>query len=136
MDYQFFLQKAFRSVVKDILNTVANEGIELGYAYYLTFETDRNDVQLPDFVKAKYPKEITLVLENQFENLSVDDKSITVDLSFGGVFATVVIPFTALKRFADPNHQFVLTFLPERPQSNASQSMPQIICLDDLRKQS
>lgn len=133
MNYQVYLQKALLTAVQDILNDVATKGIEANCAYYITFETNRDDVGLPDFVRQKYPTEITLVLENQFENLCVDSEKITVDLSFGGVSSTVCIPFRAIKQFADPNHNFVLTFQPQ-PPTEQKKGTPKIIHLDDLRK--
>ncbi len=135
MDYNHYIQKAFRQTVHDILADVAQNGIETGCAYYLSFETNREDVVLPDFVKAKYPTEITLVLENQFENLSVNDSKIEVDLAFGGVYTTVQIPFIALKQFADPNHQFGLTLKPEKAKKEVQNSACKIYSLDELRNQ-
>ena len=133
MDYRSYLQKALLTAVHDILETVAQEGIEPDCAYYLTLETNREDVALPDFVRQKYPTEITLVLENQFENLCVDSEKITVDLAFGGVSSTVCIPFRAIKQFADPHHNFVLAFQPQ-PPAEPQKTTPKIIRLDDLRK--
>lgn len=133
MNYQNYLQKALRLAVYDILSTVAKKGIEPGCAYYLTFETNRNDVRLPAFIRARYPSEITLVLENQFKNLSVSKSKITVDLSFGGVFSTVYIPLRALKQFSDPYHEFVLTLIPQ-PVQKYNRTASKIIRLDDLRK--
>lgn len=133
MDYNYYLQKAFRQTVHDILADVEKNGIETGCAYYLTFETNRNDVVLPDFVRAKYPTEITLVLENQFENLSVTDSKIEVDLAFGGVYTTIQIPFIALKQFADPNHQFGLQLKPEQAKIKTQNSNCKIYSLDELR---
>lgn len=135
MDYNHYIQKAFRQTVHDILADVAQNGIEAGCAYYLTFETNRDDVVLPDFVKAKYPTEITLVLENQFENLTVNDFKIEVDLAFGGVYTTVQIPFIALKQFTDPNHQFGLLLKPEKAKEEVQNSACKIYSLDELRNQ-
>lgn len=131
MDYQFYLQKAFRTVVHDVLKEVQEKGIEQACAYYLTFETNRSDVVLPDFVKAKYPKTITLVLENQFENLEVFADYLTVDLSFGGIYSTVTIPYRALLQFADPNHNFALTLNPTPP--DVPNEPAKIIDLESLR---
>ena len=135
MDYNYYLQKAFRKTVHDILTDVAQNGIETGCAYYLTFETNRSDVILPDFVREKYPTEITIVLENQFENLVVTNTKIEVDLAFGGVYSTLQIPFIALKQFADPNHQFGLTLIPENAKEEPKKFTCKIINLDEVRKQ-
>ena len=116
-NYKPYLEKAFRQVVKDILSEVAKNGLTDESHYFITFQTNRDDVIIPDFVRAKYPEEISIILQNQFSNLIVRDTSFSVDLSFGGVSSTLTIPFIAIKVFADPSVQFMLTFEPEAPVS-------------------
>ena len=70
-DYKPFLQKAFRSIVREILSDVAKNGLEGESHYFMTFQTDRDDVVIPDFVRTKYPQEISIILQNQFSNLIV-----------------------------------------------------------------
>lgn len=138
MDYTPYLQKAFRTAVHDILADVAQNGLQSNCAYYLTFETNRPDVVIPEFVRAKYPEEITLVFENQFENLTVTDADIKADVSFGGVLSTVCVPFISLKAFADPNHQFGLALIPEKATEKRVDSSAvhcaKIISIDEVRK--
>ena len=112
-EYKPFLQKAFRGVVRDILADVARNGLSGESHYFITFQTNREDVVIPDFVRAKYPEEISIILQNQFSNLTVGPDSFSVDLAFGGVMSTLVVPYTALKVFADPAAQFMLSFEPE-----------------------
>lgn len=112
-EYKPFLQKAFRGVVRDILADVARNGLSGESHYFITFQTNREDVVIPDFVRAKYPEEISIILQNQFSNLTVRPDSFSVDLAFGGVMSTLVVPYTALKVFADPAAQFMLSFEPE-----------------------
>lgn len=113
-DYKPFLQKAFRGVVRDILQDVAKNGLSGDSHYFITFRTNRDDVIMPDFVRAKYPEEISIILQNQFSNLIVSSDSFSVDLAFGGVESTLVVPYTALTVFADPAAQFMLSFEPEQ----------------------
>lgn len=112
-EYKPFLQKAFRGVVRDILADVARNGLSGESHYFITFQTNREDVVIPDFVRAKYPEEISIILQNQFSNLTAGPDSFSVDLAFGGVMSTLVVPYTALKVFADPAAQFMLSFEPE-----------------------
>ena len=116
-DYKPYLQKAFRQVVHDILADVARNGLDGDSHYFITFQTNRMDVQMPDFVRAKYPEEISIILQNQFSNLVANKDSFSVDLSFGGVSSTLTIPYTALKVFADPSTQFALSFEPVLPDT-------------------
>ena len=133
-NYKPFLQKAMRMAARDILADVAKNGLEGDSHYFITFETNREDVKIPDFVRAKYPEEISIILQNQFSNLMVTDTFFSVDLAFGGVTSTIIVPWTALKVFADPAAQFVLSFEPERVQAQPlPQNEAEIIDLTSLR---
>lgn len=137
LDYKPYLQKAFRQVVHDILSDVAKNGLTDNSHYFITFQTNRDDVELPDFVRAKYPTEISIILQNQFSNLIVYDDCFMVDLAFGGVDSTLKIPFSALKVFADPSIQFMLSFEPESakiPEKKPNISDDDIIDLTALRQ--
>ena len=136
-NYTPYLQKAMRLAAHDILNDVAKDGLEGDSHYFITFETNREDVKIPDFVRAKYPQEISIILQNQFSNLEVSETSFSVDLAFGGVSSTVTVPWTALKVFADPSAQFVLSFEPDHPEKamdKSTQGTAEIIDLTSLRK--
>jgi len=133
-DYKPYLQKAMRLAAKDILADVAQNGLEGDSHYFITFQTNREDVKIPDFVRAKYPEEISIILQNQFSNLVVRDTSFSVDLAFGGVASTITVPWKALKVFADPAAQFVLSFEPEKAETKAPKaSDADIIDLTSLR---
>ena len=136
-DYKPYLQKAMRLAAHDILTDVAKSGLEGDSHYFITFQTNREDVKIPDFVRAKYPEEISIILQNQFSNLIVSDASFSVDLAFGGVSSTITVPWAALKVFADPSAQFVLPFEPEEPfhsEEKSTLKSAEIIDLTSLRK--
>jgi len=132
-DYTPFLQKAFRVATHDILMDVSKNGLVDGAYYMITFETPA--ATIPDFIRAKYPKEMTIILQNQFDNLVVDEDKFSVDLSFGGVSSTVVVPFHTLKAFVDPDAQFGFNFVPAHtaPQQDKSKSA-EVIDLASRRK--
>ncbi len=134
-DYKPYLQKAMRIAAHDILQDVARNGLEGESHYFITFKTNRKDVQIPDFVRAKYPEEISIILQNQFSNLTVSDTLFSVDLAFGGVNSTIIVPWTALKVFADPSAQFMLSFEPEEEKVSAPapSESAEIIDLTSLR---
>ena len=133
-DYKPFLQKAFRTAVRDILSEVALHGLQGDSHYFITFQTNRSDVQIPDFVRAKYPEEISIILQNQFSNLIVGMDSFSVDLAFGGVSSTLTIPYTAIKVFADPAAQFMLSFepIPADTKGQATPDTPKSADIIDL----
>ncbi|MDD3668987.1 MAG: ClpXP protease specificity-enhancing factor SspB [Alphaproteobacteria bacterium] len=121
MDYAPYLQKAFRQAVRDILADAARDGLAGDSHFLITFQTDRDDVRMPAFVRAKYPSEISIVLQNQFSNLSAGPESFSVDVSFGGVSSHLVVPYAAITAFADPSTQFGLMLTPERPAAPKAQ---------------
>lgn len=112
-DYEDMVQKALRGVVVDILRQVETNGLTGSSHFYVSFQTNRPDVQLSDAQKTKYPDEITIVLENQFWNLRVMAEAFAVTLSFDGVSEELIVPFKAVTRFLDPATRFALKFEPE-----------------------
>lgn len=118
-DYTLFLQKSLYNIVKDILTDVAQNGLTDDSYYVLSFKTP--SATLPDFIRAQYPEEITIILQHRFENLSVDDKGISVTLGFGGIPCSVYIPCSSLISFVDPSKKCVLTF-PSDTKKNDEQN--------------
>jgi hypothetical protein len=77
-------------------------------------------VELSEKIAARYPREMTIVLQHQYWNLHVHDDRFEVELSFDNVPEHLVIPFDAVKGFLDPAVQFGLQFeaqaAPARPR--------------------
>lgn len=149
--YERWTEEALREVVLRSLELAASEGLPGEHHYYLTFRTDHPEVKLPGHLKAKYPQEMTIVLQHQFEALTVDRaaKLFSVRLYFGGVPSTLVVPFGALTGFADPSVRFGLRFTPmpeeaaapapaeppSRPPAPAEPEGPaQVVSLDAFRR--
>jgi hypothetical protein len=61
-------------------------------------------------MREQYPDEMTIILQHQFEDLSVTDHAFEVGLSFRGIPEMLLIPFDALTGFFDPSVQFGLKF--------------------------
>jgi hypothetical protein len=78
--------------------------------FYVTFKTGHTGVSIPDYLKLKYPDEMTIVLQYQFYNLKIEDEFFSVSLSFNNTQEHLVIPFAAITGFADPSVKFGLQF--------------------------
>lgn len=117
--YERWTDEALREVVLRALELASRDGLPGEHHYYLTFRTDHPGTKLPGHLKAKYPQEMTIVLQHQFEALLVDRaaRQFSVQLYFGGVPATLVVPFAALTGFADPSVRFGLRFQPEAEET-------------------
>ncbi|MBP7338277.1 SspB family protein [Niveispirillum sp.] len=113
--YDRMVEAAKRGVVRQALREVLSRGGQLPgeHHFYITFRTDAEGVDIPDYLRAKYPTEMTIVLQYQFYDLTVENDKFSVTLSFGGVLRRLVIPFIHIITFADPSVNFVLQFQPD-----------------------
>ena len=110
--YDKMVESALRGVVRQAVSEVQKGGLPGDHHFYITFQTDFPGVSIPDYLHERYPGEMTIVLQYQFEKLSVDDEQIAVTLSFNNVPERLVIPLGAVTIFADPSVNFALQFQP------------------------
>jgi hypothetical protein len=108
--YDLIVQEALRSAVRKVLADVARDGLPGDHHFFITFRTAAPGVQLSARMRREYPDEMTIVLQHQFWDMSVDDTHFEVGLSFRNVPEKLSIPFDALTGFADPSVQFALRF--------------------------
>jgi hypothetical protein len=106
--YDRWIADALRSVLRRILSKVEAEGLHGDHHYYITVDTRHPDLEMPEFLRAQYPKEITLVLQHQFRDLLVTRRSFEVVLNFSGESHRLRIPFDSVTAFADPSVNFGL----------------------------
>jgi len=110
LGYDRMMERAVRGVVREALAVAASRGLPGVHHFYITFKTQAPGVTIPDTLLAKYPEEMTIVLEHQFWDLEVTEDSFSVTLSFGSKPARLTVPFAAVSTFADPSVQFGLQF--------------------------
>lgn len=111
MDYASLTQNALRGVIRQaLLRAASPEGLPGEHHFYVTFQTKAPGVSIPDDLLARYPFEITIVIQHQFRDLRVTDDFMRVTLTFGGVPKILTVPYGAITRFHDPFAQFMLEF--------------------------
>jgi len=108
--YEALADRALRGVVREALKRVQKQGLIGSHHFYITFKTHDPGVEIPDFLKERYPDEMTIVMQNQFSGLHVSEDAFEVTLSFQKLPATLFVPFSALTAFVDPAVQFGLQF--------------------------
>src|SRR4030095_11418697 len=91
--YEALADKALRSVVKEALKRTEKQGLLGPHHFYLTFRTHDPGVEIPDFLRERYPEEMTIVLQNQFWGLKVDEDQFEVGLTFQQLPALLIISF-------------------------------------------
>lgn len=110
--YDLMLQRALRGVLREALAEVGERGLPGDHHLYITFRTGAPGVEIADFLKARYPDEMTIVLQHEFWGLESDQEKFQVTLSFSSRHERLVVPFAAVIAFADPSVKFGLQFEP------------------------
>ncbi len=110
--YDKMVESALRGVVRRAIEEVIEKGLSGEHRFYITFLTDFPGVEIPDYLRDRYPSEMTIVLQYQFSDLKVDRNKMEVTLSFNNVPESLVIPLAAISIFADPSVNFALQFQP------------------------
>lgn len=110
--YDRMVESALRGVVRQAVEEVMAEGLPGDHHFYITFMTDYPGVRIPDYLRDRYPGEMTVVLQYQFSGLNVDDEKLEVTLSFNNQPEKLVIPLNSISIFADPSVNFALQFQP------------------------
>ena len=151
LPYDEWTEEALRHVLVRALRHVSIHGLPGGHHFYITFRTDHPGTDIPARLRAKFPEEMTIVLQHQFWDLTVDENAgiFSVGLSFGGIGSTLVIPLSAVTAFADPFVRYGLQFnvranepaeeedLPPAPVPESEgehDTAPQVVSLDAFRR--
>ena len=122
--YDQMVEDALRGVVRKALAEAAEHGLPGAHHFYVTFETDHPDVEIPDHLRARYPDEMTIVLQHQFWGLEVEEERFAVTLSFNDRHERLTVPLEAVTAFADPAVKFGLRFERQEDGSPAAAASP------------
>lgn len=110
IDYGNLMHRAMRGLIQTVLTDIANHGLPGAHHFFITFDTTHPDVAIADWLRARYPAEMTIVIQHWFENLEVTDDGFSITLNFGNQPEPMVIPFDAVRTFVDPSVEFGLRF--------------------------
>jgi hypothetical protein len=110
MRYDLLAQHALRGVVREALRVAETTGLPGEHHFYIAFNTKFPGVEIGERLSARYPREMTIVLQHQFDGLKVHDDRFEVKLSFDNIPERLIVPFDAVKGFLDPAVQFGLQF--------------------------
>ena len=110
IEYGALVEDALRTVVRDVLGRFMRGEVPPPHHFFVTFRTNARGVDIADHLRERYPAEMTIVLQHQFWDLEVTDDQLAVTLSFNDIPERLIVPFTAIKVFADPGVNFGLQF--------------------------
>jgi hypothetical protein len=123
--YDKMVEAALRGVVREALGRAAKTGLPGAHHFYITFRTGMPGVTIPNYLREKYPEEMTIVLEHQFWDLAVDNDGFGVTLSFQNRPERLTVSFAAITAFADPSVKFGLQFQPIEDAEVSAPASPQ-----------
>jgi len=152
--YDRMVEQALRGVVREALAITATRGLPGEHHFFITFHTKAEGVVAPDHLAAKFPEQITIVLQHQFWDLDVREDAFSVTLSFQGKPERLTVPFAAIVDFSDPAAKFTLQFqtaaqgepppggkplAPDRtadktPDAKTGNKTGEVVTLDSFRK--
>ncbi|WP_424833725.1 SspB family protein [Ruegeria sp.] len=110
IDYGTLMHTAMRGLIKTVLTDVSKNGLPGAHHFFITFDTRQDGVELADWLRQRYPDEMTIVMQHWFENLEVGEDGFAITLNFGDAPEPLYIPYLAIKTFVDPSVEFGLRF--------------------------
>ncbi len=110
IEYNKLIDKAMRDVVKKTLQIIKKDGLMGEHHFLISFLTCAEGVEISLVLKEKYPEEMTIVVQHQYEDLEINEENFSIVLHFDGVKERITIPFEALTSFTDPGVKFGLKF--------------------------
>ncbi|MBK1634422.1 SspB family protein [Rhodovulum adriaticum] len=154
IDYGKLMHAAMRSLIRKVLSNVAENGLPGEHHFFITFDTTDPDVGVADWLRDRYPDEMTVVIQHWFENLDVGEDGFSVTLNFGDSPEPLYIPYDAIRTFVDPSVEFGLRFETQEaededetddllrddaPNDTAAEDAPgaakaEVVSLDQFRK--
>ncbi len=110
IDYGNLMHRALRGLIYEVLKRVERDGLPGEHHFFITFDTRHPDAQLADWLRERYPQDMTVVMQHWFGGLKVTDQGFAVILNFGEQPEPMFIPFDAIRTFVDPSVEFGLRF--------------------------
>ena len=101
------------NVFVDVLKDIEINGLQNGHHLYITYHTNKPKVKIPEWLFKNYPHKITIVVQYEYYNFKVKNKSFDISLSFDGIKVDLEIPFDSVISFADPHANFGLKLTEE-----------------------
>ena len=146
--YDALQQEALRGVVRAALKIAAAKHLPGDHHFFVTFKTSAPGVTLPRELLARYPDEMTIVLQHEYWDLAPGETFFSVTLRFGGQPKSLSIPYAAITHFRDPGVEYQLRFtVPDAPPTplpaptptaapadEQASDGPNIVSLDHFRK--
>jgi hypothetical protein len=122
--YDLLVQEALRSVVRRVLADTARAGLLGDHHFNIAFKTQAPGVVAPPALKARFPDEMSIILQHEFWDLVVTQEAFEVSLNFSRKPERLTVPFDAITGFTDPSVPFGFKLEPRLPADAAEDEAP------------
>ena len=123
IEYQKILNKNMVNVLKDILKNIRDNGLSNNNQLYITFLTNHKNVELPNWLKQKYPQDMTIIIQYEYYDLEINNNNFSITLSFGDIKTNLIINYNAIVSFADPSANFGLILQKNKIQKKENKKL-------------
>ena len=123
IEYQKILNKNMLNVFKDILINIRDNGLSDNNQLYITFFTNVKKVELPNWLKQKYPKEITIIIQYEYYDLKINEDNFSISLLFSNIKTNLIIDYNAIISFADPSANFGLILQKNKSENKLKKNL-------------
>ena len=113
INYDLQINRMIIHMLRNIMQYSATNGLPGAHHFYIKFSTTHPEFMITDLegnpdieILNRHSSEMTIVLQNSFNNLDVSKANFTVILAFNGSMRKLVIPFASLITFHDPFANF------------------------------
>ncbi len=124
IDYGKLMHNAMRGLIQEVLIDVRDNGLPGAHHFFITFDTTHPEVELASWLRDRYPSEMTVVMQNWFDNLVVEQDCFSVTLNFGDQPEHLLIPYDAILTFVDPSVEFGLRFESHEDEDDEEELAP------------
>jgi hypothetical protein len=118
--YDLLVQDALRSVVRKVLADTARSGLLGDHHFNIAFKTQAFGVVVPPAIKARFPDEMSIILQHEFWDLVVTQEHFEVSLNFSRKSERLTVPFDAITGFTDPSVPFGFKLEPKVTSETAT----------------
>lgn len=147
IDYGNLMHRAMRGLIQEVLSKVQAEGLPGAHHFFITFDTKHPEAKLADWLKQRYPSEMTVVMQHWYDDLKVTNDGFAVTLNFGDAPERLYVPYDSIQTFVDPSVEFGLRFETQEvdedidelddtdpPDDDPRPSKAEVVRLDSFRK--
>ena len=150
INYPAIMKQAIQGVISAALDHAAQHGLPGKNHFVINFDTTHPKVNIPVWLREKYPDKMTIITQHWFENLKVDSDGFRVTLNFGDKPQDLYVAFDSINSFLDPSVNFGLHFAETQmedqesdeaatswpPEAISNNSSSKVVSLDSFRKDS